>query len=223
MRFSGSALRFSSIVGTFFLAASVLIPQGAASAADTLRQMEGNALLALRHGDDLSTPIGPHWFVNYFVNWTSLGSMAVLATLTVVLVIYFLKIGRRAEGLYVLSCLVSAWIASTLLKIAVNRPRPDVVPHLVPVNDASFPSGHSTDSMAIYLGIAIALSFIRYGRIRPSYPFFAAAVLIALVGMSRIYLGVHFPSDVLGGWVLGAACAYLCYLVLRRLSPRPIA
>ena len=92
-------------------------------------------------------------------------------------------------------------------KALFARPRPEVVPHLVEVNSLSFPSGHSLNSAIVYLtlGVLIARSFEeRSARV---FTIGTAALLVLTIGFTRVYLGVHFPSDVLGGWTVGAAWA----------------
>lgn len=177
--------------------------------------LDTRVLLALRKASDLNVPAGPHWLQNYFENMTSLGSLAVLATIVffTVLLLYLAK-RSAAAGFLALSAF-GAWCISNVVKTLVNRPRPPIVPHLVEVHDASFPSGHSTVSAATYL--ALALIGTALGSIPAHRPIFygAAALVVIMIGMSRVYLGVHYPSDVLAGWIIGTSWTLLCWRFFR--------
>src|SRR5690606_22420443 len=103
-------------------------------------------------------------------------------------------------------------------KGAFGRPRPDLVPHGSLVYTASFPSGHSLMSTATYLTLGALLARVLDGRSLKIYVFALALGLAVIVGVSRVYLGVHWPSDVLAGWSAGAAWALSCWFVARRLQ-----
>jgi undecaprenyl-diphosphatase len=173
-------------------------------------------LLLLRRPDELSIPRGPHWLLDYFLNMTSLGSVTILATLTLLATAYLWSTGRSAAAAYAFVAAGGAWAVSNLLKALIGRTRPSLVPHLVEVHDASFPSGHATISMAAYLAFAILASTLdrrpRQGR------FFlpVAATVSLIIGTSRVYLGVHYPSDVVAGWAIGAGWALLCWSIFAR-------
>jgi undecaprenyl-diphosphatase len=104
---------------------------------------------------------------------------------------------------------------SSLLKLGIDRPRPELVPHLAEVSTLSFPSGHAMLSAVTYLTLGVMIARIVPGRLSRIYVLGLAVLITLMVGASRIYLGVHWPSDVLAGWCAGFAWAMLCWLVVR--------
>ena len=179
-------------------------------------------LRALRRASDPGVPIGPHWCQAFALDVTALGSGAVLA-LIVVLVAGFLLIERR-YGMVVLVFAASfgGGILNAVLKALFDRPRPTVVPPLAIVGSSSFPSGHSLIAAVVYLtlGALLARTTTRW-RLRLYY-LGVALGMSGLIGLSRIYLGVHYPSDVLAGWAAGALWALFCELVAQRLQRRGV-
>ncbi len=120
----------------------------------------------------------------------------------------------------VFGAVLSGTIVSQLLKIGFARPRPDLVPYGTEVFTASFPSGHAMMSAVVYLTLGALLARTESRRRVKSYVMAIAAVLTLLVGLSRIYLGVHWPSDVVAGWALGAGWAAFAWLVMLWLQGR---
>src|SRR4029079_7138266 len=108
----------------------------------------------------------------------------------------------------------------TALKHVFSRPRPDLVPHLSYVTSSSFPSGHSMLSAAVYLTLGGLLARCQSSLLLKAHVLAWASVLTFLVGVSRVFVGVHWPSDVLAGWAAGAAWAALCWLCARALQRR---
>jgi undecaprenyl-diphosphatase len=174
-------------------------------------------LLALRNPADLATPIGPPWLEQTMLELTGLGGYPIIVTMIVIVLGFLLVAGLRGPALFVLLSTISGLAVSQSLKSFYGRPRPDIVPLLVDVYTASFPSGHAMMSTVVYLTLATVIA-----RITPRHGLrvyvFAVAILLSLViGLSRVYLGVHWPTDVLAGWAMGAAWAALAWLVVSAL------
>jgi undecaprenyl-diphosphatase len=174
-------------------------------------------LLSLRDADDLSDPVGPKWVEEMGRDLTALGGVAILTLITVITAGYEFFNGRRATALLILLAVVGALLLSQGLKSAFDRPRPELVPHGSYVYTKSFPSGHSMLSAAVYLTVASLVARTLRERWARIYIFAAAVLLTFLVGISRVYLGVHWPTDVLAGWCGGAAWALVCMLIAQRL------
>jgi undecaprenyl-diphosphatase len=177
-------------------------------------------LLAFRDRSDPSRLLGPDWLHEAARDITALGSYPVLTLVTLGVAGFLALQGRRGAPTLVLASVLGGTVISTLLKSLFDRPRPDVVPHAVEVFTASFPSGHAMLSAVVYLTLGGLLARIQPRRRVKAWLLAYAASLALLVGLSRIYLGVHWPSDVAGGWVLGSAWALLCGLVARFLQRR---
>ena len=178
------------------------------------------AVRAMRRADDPSWPIGPHWLPEVGRDLTALGGVAVLS-LTTAFVAGYLLIVRKYHAMWlVLAATLGGLLISTLLKHLIDRARPDLVPHLSHVYTSSFPSGHSMLSAVVYLTLGALLTRLASER-RVKLYFLAAALLLTfLVGVSRVYMGVHYPTDVLAGWTAGLVWALLCWLVARYLQRR---
>ncbi len=173
-------------------------------------------LLALRQPGDLSTPIGPSWLTHAVKDITSLGGITVLMMMTVLVTVYLLLDRQRAVAILVLASVLGGWALSTTLKLGVARSRPDIVPHLVEVHDLSFPSGHAMVSAVTYLTLAVLISGTRRYRSTRIFTIAVGILLTLMIGASRVYLGVHYPTDVLGGWCAGATWALGCWIIARR-------
>lgn len=175
-------------------------------------------LRALREPSDPSDPLGPRWLEEAGRDVTALGGYTVL-TLLVGLVTGYLLAARRAAaaGLILVSTLGGV-LLSQLLKGFYARPRPGLVPHLARVATESFPSGHAMLSAVVYLTLGALLARLIGGRWARLYFVGAAIVLTGLVGASRVYLGVHYPTDVVAGWAAGLSWAVLCWLGGRTLQ-----
>ena len=177
-------------------------------------------LLALRTPADTADPVGPPWFEVAVADITSLGGYAVLTLLVVGVAAYLLAVGKRgAAGLVVVS-VNSGAVLSEALKLGFARPRPDLVAQLAHATSSSFPSGHAMLSAIAYLTLGALLARAHARRRVKLLVLFAAMTLTVLIGLSRIYLGVHWPTDVLAGWCVGAAWAAACWLVVWFLQRR---
>jgi undecaprenyl-diphosphatase len=184
--------------------------------------IDERVLLALRRVDDRGIPIGPRWLQTAALELTALGSGVVLVTI-VLLVLGYLAIERRFAMLgYVALASFGGMILNTALKTAFARPRPTIVPPLTVVGSTSFPSGHSMIAAAVYLtlGALLARTTTRW-RLRLYY-LGAALAMTGVIGLTRVYLGVHYPSDVLAGWAAGAAWALACELGAAYLQRRGV-
>ncbi|HEV7661258.1 MAG TPA: phosphatase PAP2 family protein [Allosphingosinicella sp.] len=176
-------------------------------------------LLALRSPLDLGRPIGPPWLAEAMTDATAFGSVTGLLLVSVAVLGYLLVSGQPRTALFILLATGSGAAIGKLLKLAYDRPRPTLVPHLVDVTSASFPSGHAVDSAIVYLTLAALVARTVPGRAVGSYVLSLAIFLTLMIGVSRVYLGVHWPSDVVAGWAIGSAWALLCSLVHKRLDP----
>lgn len=177
---------------------------------------------ALRSGDP-ARPIGAPWVAEAARDVTALGSMVVLTALTV-LVAGFLALTRRfGAALFLVAAALGGQMLNSVLKTAYGRERPDISLRWLQIDSLSFPSGHATSSAVIYLTLAVLLTRLMTTRAQKFYLFGAALLLTAAVGFSRVYLGVHYPSDVIAGWALGIAWAQLCWFAAQIIGRRRLA
>ncbi|HJW76358.1 MAG TPA: phosphatase PAP2 family protein [Thermoleophilia bacterium] len=148
---------------------------------------------------------------------TDLGATVTLATLAIVLGALLLRKGLRREAFFLLLSTGSAAALNALLKQLFQRPRPDVVAQVVPAHGFAFPSGHTMSSMAL----ACAVTFVCWRlRWRYRWPVSLAALTLAVaIGASRVYLGVHYPSDVLAGWMASIILVVVINLLLFEAHP----
>ena len=178
------------------------------------------AVRSLRTPGTLDDAIGPRWFEEVMRDFTALGSVAVL-TLVTSATAGFLLLKRQFHALYFLmAALGGGLVLNFFLKSWFDRPRPELVPHLAHVSTASFPSGHSLLSTVVYFTLAALLARMALDRRHKVYIVCIALLFSFLVGISRIYLGVHYPTDVLAGWALGIVWAILCWFGARYLQRR---
>jgi len=176
-------------------------------------------LLAMRHPGDLS-PLGPPVIREAARDVTALGGIVVLTSLTVVTGGFLFLDGRRHMALYVYVSVASGTLFSLVLKSLFQRPRPELAPYGADIITTSFPSGHSMLSAVTYLTLGALLARSQSRRRIKAYFLLLAALLTLMIGVSRVYLGVHWPTDVLAGWTAGASWAILCWLVARWLQGR---
>ena len=168
-------------------------------------------LLAMRRPGDLAL-LGPPAVQEAARDITSLGGVAVLGLLTLVTCVYFALDGKRRMALFTLGVVIGGMLLSLLLKDVFQRPRPDLVPYAAGVSGSSFPSGHSMMSAITYLALGALLARSQERRRLKAFFLLTAVFLTFMIGITRVYLGVHWPSDVVGGWTAGAVWALLCWL-----------
>ena len=218
-RASNRSMRAALAAG-LLAAAFAFLHLGSEMAEGETRAFDSWLLLALRHPTDLNDPIGPAWLKSTMLDLTSLGSTAVLTLLTI-LVIGLVMIRRNwRSALFIAAATGGGALLSALLKIDYARPRPTLVSHLVDVSSASFPSGHAMNSAIVYLTLGLLGARAVPDALARRYIIGVAVLLTLIVGATRVYLGVHWPTDVLAGWCAGAAWALLCWGVAEALRSR---
>jgi len=226
MRHSGTALQVARSVErslALMIAAVAVLVFGFVKIAEEIlegetRRFDEAVLLAMRTPGDTARPIGPLWFQEMVRDVTALGSTGVLTVVTLAAVGWLLISGKRRAAGFVLLAVVGGVVLSSLLKIGFARPRPDLVPHEMAVFTDSFPSGHAMMSAVVYLTLGDLLARAQPSLSGKVYLVSLALLLTLLVGCSRVYLGVHWPTDVLAGWAAGACWALLCWLLMARLQ-----
>lgn len=192
-----------------FIELAELARSGATNNLDT------QILLSFREAGDPSNPIGSARVESMVRDVTALGGTALLVLFTALVILFLLLAGKWQIALFVLAAVGGGQIVATLLKLGIDRPRPEVVSHLMAESSSSFPSGHAMMSAVTYLTLGSLLARVAPQR-RLKIFFMAVAVfLTVIVGVSRVYLGVHWPSDVLAGWLAGFVWAIACWLIAR--------
>jgi undecaprenyl-diphosphatase len=177
-------------------------------------------LLSLRQPGDPAKPLGPLWLQVAARDVTSLGSPAVLTILTVA-ALGFLALKRQwSDAAFVLLSICGGTAVSSALKGFVQRARPDFAAEVAQTQTYSFPSGHAFLSAVTFLTLGALLARVQREPGLKAYMLGVAIALTIVVGLSRLYLGVHWPTDVLAGWCAGAAWAILCWSAADRLQRR---
>src|SRR5262249_16044963 len=153
-------------------------------------------------------------------DFSALGGFAVLTLITLAVAGYLLIVRKRHAAILLVVAALGGRLVRHVLKALVDRPRPDVVPHLSHLSSASFPAGRAMLSAVVYLTLGAMLARLVERRRVKTYVLTVAILLTFLVGVSRVFLGVHYPSDVLAGWTAGLVWAVLCWLATRYLQRR---
>lgn len=182
--------------------------------------LDRDLLLLLRTPGDPDDPIGPDWVEEIMRDFTAMGGIAVLTLSTLAIAGFFLLQKKVASTLYLLFAVGGGLLISTIAKEAFDRSRPDLVPYGSIVQTASFPSGHSMLAAVVYLTLGVLVARTLPQRRLKIYVLSLATLVTILVGISRVYLGVHWPTDVLAGWLAGVAWACVCMLGARWLARR---
>lgn len=184
------------------------------------QSFDERVLLSLRSKDDPADPIGSPVIEEVARDLTALGGVTVLTLLIGAVCTYLLLTNRKRTLLLVVISMGSGFVLGSILKNSFDRPRPDLVAHYSHVMTSSFPSGHSMMAAIGYLTLAALLASVEKARRVKLFLLLMAIVLTLLVGVSRVYMGVHWPTDVLAGWLIGATWAMACLLVAKYLQGR---
>jgi len=186
------------------------------------RKFDERLLLWFRRADAPDIPIGPAWFREAAIDSTALGSPFILGMIATAAMGFLYFEGQRRVALMTLASLAFGGVVSQLLKEHFGRARPEIVPHLREVVSTSFPSGHAMGAAVVYLTLAVM--FVKAFRSRRAKAFCLGlgVFLAVMVGASRVYVGVHYPTDVAGGWLAGTAWALATWAAAQFLPTRPI-
>ncbi|OAO00913.1 hypothetical protein A8B75_17080 [Sphingomonadales bacterium EhC05] len=177
-------------------------------AAGHLEKIDNSILLALRSSSDPSILSGPDWLPDILRAITILGDSKLLIVLVILVAAYLVARRIYHSALVLLATTVGGMAIVALLKDHFNRPRPEVVEHLATQYSMSFPSGHAANSAIVYSTMAMLFTQIRPERHAGIYLVSAALLLTTSIGISRVALGVHWPSDVVAGWMFGLSWGY---------------
>jgi undecaprenyl-diphosphatase len=188
---------------------------------DGSESLDRAILLGLRNNPD--DPIGSDGVQAAIMHLSGLGSGAVTSLVCVIAVTFLCLAGRwRFAGL-VIACAAGTLVMMLILKGIFERPRPDFVRWIDPPGDESFPSGHSMIASALYPTLAVLIARALPTRRLRVFTVVCGVFMAGMIGLSRLYLGVHYPTDVLAGWTVGCTWALVCGIVARKLAPNVAA
>ena len=217
-----AAFAVAALAGAAFLAFGAVAEE---VAEQETHAFDRAVLLAMRSPGDLSDPLGPRWLEEVGRDLTALGGHALVTLFTLAASGYLWLAGKRRTALLLIGAIASGELVSNGLKAVFDRPRPDLVAHYSIVYTSSFPSGHSMIAAIAYLTAGALIARAEPKRRVKAFVLSLAVLLTVLTGVSRVYLGVHWPSDVVAGWLAGAGWAATCWAfagVLRwRWASRP--
>ena len=188
----------------------------------SLTNFEESLLMFFRHSSDLANPLGSTAIEEAIRDLTSLGGTLVTTLLAIFVVVFLYLYQKPGYAIFLAVTLLSGVAYVFLIKLGFDRPRPEVVPHFMRSLSPSFPSGHSAMSAMVYLLVADVLARGFPGKSLKVFTFSVAILITISVGISRVYLGVHWPSDVLGGWVIGVTWVLTCWMVEKMLISKKI-
>lgn len=190
---------------------------------DEPRAIDSAILLRMRTPGDTTAPIGPPRLKEAARDITALGGATVLTGLTIAVMGMVALLGKVRLSLLIAAAVLGGAVLAKALKQGFDRPRPDLISHQAEIVSTSFPSGHSMMAAIVYLTLGLLLACALPGRPVKIYIVCLSVLLTLAVGVSRLYLGVHWPTDVLAGWALGAAWALLFWLIALRTDRAEIA
>lgn len=182
--------------------------------------LDQGILLAFRNHDDPTQTWGPQWLADFASDITALGSFGVLTLVTIATTVFLLVARKLRTAGHVAFAVLGGTVMVNFLKILFDRARPEITEAATNLYTMSFPSGHATLAAVTYLTIAAVVTRDLHQLYEKVYVIALAAILSISIGISRIYLGVHWPSDVMAGWALGAAWALLCWAFSEHLRIR---
>lgn len=197
---------------SLFLLLMVLVSDGAPLTLDEV------IFMFLRNAENPDMPGGPPWLTQIGQDITALGGNTVLIILSLLVMIYLYIVQKRELVWVVLLATGGAILLSLLLKSGFARPRPDLVTHATMVYTSSFPSAHAMVSASVYLTLGVLLARIHQNRLMKTFIIIASVFLTLIIGVSRIYLGVHWPTDIVAGWAAGVVWAVACCYLARRVD-----
>lgn len=187
---------------------------------DETRGMDESILLAMRTPGDPADPVGPDWVEEMGRDLTALGGVTIIGLVVTAVAATLWLVGQRRSATLLVVAVVTGALLSFALKRGFDRPRPALVPHETIVYTASFPSGHSMLSAVAYLTLGALVARVLPRRRLKAFVLGWALLFTALAGISRVYLGVHWPTDVVAGWAVGASWAVACWLAADHLDRR---
>lgn len=218
---SGNANRMPVLLlGILTLGVYAFIAIADEMAEGEIRKLDESLFLMFRVAGDPARPLGPDWLQETALEITSVGGYPLIILTLAAVSGFFIVTKRYGAAVYAVLSVGSGALLSQTLKQYYARPRPDLVEHLDAVHTASFPSGHALVTTVAYLTMAaIVIGYLESARAR-AYVLGVAILVAVMVGVSRVYLGVHWPSDVAAGWALGAAWASFSWLIVHVLQRR---
>ena len=178
-------------------------------------EFDAAGLRLWRTGIDLH-PRGSPWLVEAVRDYTALGGVLLRNLIAIFALVALLFLRLRREAALLALTIVSGWAVNSAIKALVGRPRPEIVSHLTEAGGLSFPSGHSFNSAVVYISIALAFAALSPRQSVRATIVATAMVLTLLIALSRVWLGVHYPSDAIAGWLGGAGWAFLASALLYR-------
>jgi undecaprenyl-diphosphatase len=179
-------------------------------------RFDATGLELWREAPDLSIPHGPAWLLEAVRDYTALGGTLLRHLFAIGAIVALLFLRLRREAVLLGATVIGGWIVGSLLKALFARSRPEIVPHLMAAGGASFPSGHSFNAAVVYIAMALAFAAISPRRRVRWTVIGCALALTLLVALSRVWLGVHYPSDSIAGWLGGTGWAFLASALLYR-------
>jgi len=167
-------------------------------------------------------PRGPWWLQEAAADLTSLGGISVLTLFAVIAFAFLLIQRKRLSALLLVVGLIGGVALSEGLKALFERERPPVAYQAVETLNASFPSGHALLSTVFYLTLGVMLTRAFPSKRLKAFVLGSAILIALLIGLTRVYLGAHWASDVIAGWCAGAAWAMALWLVAYAIERRQV-